>query len=469
MTIPNLAEGRYPALRRMAVLVPVALALFVGSISSSAIPIAAPKIAQEFDAFALIPWFVSSFLLASTIAAPIFGKLGDLHGRKAVSLVALLIFGITSLLAGLTTNMEIMIGVRVLQGLGAGGLMVSSMAMIADVVAPEDRAKVHGAFSWVFAAATICGPILGGLAVDTLSWRWVFFLNVPAAVAVAIGIIFALPPSPRSTSKSFDLRGAALLSVMLAGIVGATGFGTATSEALRQTGMSLLIAVLAAMAFARSQKTAIEPILPLSLFRIPEYAALSAFMTILGAVMFVEITYLPLFLQEAMGLTATESGAHLLPLLIGVLASSTLAGQFASRTGNAKLPLVLGCGLMCISMMAISLLDQNSSLTTFHLFTAGLGVGMGPAMSLTIPVIQNVAPPSDVGAATASAGMFRNIGGSIGIMIFGSGFTSQMGAGGHTADAFSNANSAVFFAGATVCAVGLAILVNLKSRLSQVG
>lgn len=400
----------------------IALTLLMGSLSSSAVPIAIPMIVREFQDVSHLSWVMAAFLLASTVFAPIFGKLGDRHGRKIILLAAISIFSFGSVLAGMAPSLSILVAARALQGVGSGGLMVISMALIADVVSPANRARTHGLFSWVFAAATIAGPLVGGMIVDALSWRWVFLVNLPLGFLVILVVAITLRDGDRPVlrEKGSDYLGATLLMGFLSSVVCVTSLAGADLP-WDSPSVPLLIAValgcLAGFVLVERHKQA--AIIPWSLFKLPNFGAVNGLLFFVGVVMFVEITFLPIYLQIVKGMTPTESGLYLLPLLLAVLISSTAGGAIVSRTGRFRMLLGLGMIGLSLGMFGLSTLTHESTIIEICGWMMIVGLGLGPAMSITVPVIQNVVPAEHVGIATAGAGMFRNVGGSVGVSSFG--------------------------------------------------
>lgn len=403
----------------------IAASLLLGSLTSSAIPVALPRIVEAFNAPpALVSWAMTAYLLSSTVAAPIFGKLGDVLGRKKLLLWSIGIFVLGSVGAGLAPDLISLIAARVVQGLGGGGLMVVSMALIADVTAPRERAKVHGWLSWVFAAATIAGPLVGGVIVELVGWRWVFLMNAPLGFALFFAGNGLLRDDCPVMTRAYwrDYAGTVLLVCFLSALVMLTSSGGVEIPA----GLVAILACLACMSlafFIWVESRSASAILPWALFRIGNFSAANGLLFFVGVVMFVEITFLPIYLQMVKRMAPTESAVYLLPLLLAVLVSSTISGAIASRTGRSRVLLGAGMLLLAIGMAGLSMLDVDSSAPEIAFWMVWVGLGLGPASSLAVPVIQNAVPAEHLGAATAAAGMFRNVGGLLGVAAFGLVFT----------------------------------------------
>ena len=366
-------------------------------------------------------------LLASTVSGPIYGKLGDLYGRKVVLQTAIVVFLVGSALCGISQNMIELIGFRALQGLGAGGLMVTAIAVVGDVVPPRERGRYQGLFGAVFGVSTVIGPLLGGFFVDNLSWRWIFYVNLPVgAIALfVIGVVFHSRAA--HVRHAIDYLGAATLAAGLSCIVLFTSLG-GTTEPWGSVPSVLLVvlgvALLVAFAFVESR--AQEPILPLSLFRNQTFVVTSAIGFIIGLALFGSITYLPVFLQVVKGKSPTSSGLQLTPMMGGVLVTSILAGRLISRFGRYRVFPIVGTALMTVGMVLLSQLDIHSSTTTASLDMLVLGLGLGSVMQVLVLAVQNAVDFSVMGVATSGSLLFRQVGGSIGIAIFGAIFANRL-------------------------------------------
>jgi EmrB/QacA subfamily drug resistance transporter len=366
-------------------------------------------------------------LLSATIAGPLYGKFGDLYGRKVVLQVAIAIFLVGSALCGLSQNMAELIGFRTLQGLGAGGLIVVTFAVIGDVIPPRERGKYQGYFGAVFGVSTVIGPLLGGFFVDNLSWRWIFYVNLPVgAIALAV-IALAFHARADKRHHAMDYLGAALLAGTLASVVLFTSLGGTTWawSSPKIIGLIVLSIVLLPL-FLLVESRAAEPILPLSLFRNRTFSVTSAVGFIVGFSLFGAITYLPLYLQVAKGSSPTRSGLQLTPLMAGVLITSIVSGQVISKRGRYRAFPIAGTAIMAVSMFLLSRIEADTSTWVAALDAAVLGLGLGMVMQVLVLAVQNSVDYTVLGVATSGSTMFRQIGGSIGVALFGTIFASRL-------------------------------------------
>ncbi|MBO3748476.1 MFS transporter [Streptosporangiaceae bacterium NEAU-GS5] len=403
------------------------LGLLLAALDQTIVSTALPTIVGEFGGLAHLSWVVTAYLLASTVSTPLWGKLGDQYGRKGLFLTSIVIFLIGSALCGISQGMSQLIMYRALQGLGGGGLMVLSQAIVGDVVPARERGRYQGFFGGTFAFASVVGPLVGGLFVDHLSWRWVFYVNLPIGVVAMFVIAATLPGRDQRTHHKIDWLGTALLSAAVVCVVLVTSWGGVqyawSSPVI--IGLAVAAAVLL-LAWVVAERHAAEPVIPLRLFRLRVYTVTSAIGFIVGFAMFGALAYLPLFLQVVHGVSATRSGLYLLPMMAGMLTTSILAGRAISRTGHYRKYPIAGTGVTTVAMLLLSRLSPQTSTPVMGVYFLLLGVGLGLVMQVLVIAVQNVVDYADLGVATSSATFFRSIGGSFGVSIFGSIFASQL-------------------------------------------
>jgi len=401
--------------------------MLLAALDQTIVSTALPTIVGDLGGLDHLSWVVTSYILASTISTPIYGKLGDLYGRKKLFQAAIVIFLIGSMLCGLAQNMPELIVFRGLQGLGAGGLIVGAFAIIGDVVSPRERGRYMGYMGGVWAFASIAGPLTGGFIVDNLSWRWVFYVNVPVG-AVALAVVAAVLHAPEShVQHRLDVLGTLLLaggagSVTLGLTWGGTQYAwsSATIVGLFVAGAVLIVA------FLLQERNAAEPIIPLTLFRNGVFNVSTVTGFIVGLALFGAIVYLPLYMQVVHGDSPTSSGLRMLPLMAGVLSASIASGRVISRIGRYKMFPVIGTALMTVGMYLLSFLDSHSSFWEASVYMLVLGSGVGLVMQVLLLAVQNSVEHRNLGVATSTATFFRSMGGSFGVAIFGAIFANRL-------------------------------------------
>lgn len=405
----------------------VAVMLLLASLDQTIVSTALPTIVADLGGLDHLSWVVTAYLLTSTVVAPIYGKLGDLYGRKILMQIAVVIFLTGSVLAGMSNSMTFLIISRAIQGLGGGGLFVLALTVVGDVVPPRQRGKVQGMFGGVFGLSSIAGPLLGGFFVDNLTWHWIFFINLPIGVVALTIFAIAFKPKGVRVKHRIDYLGALLLTVSLSSVVLVTSL-----LGQSYTITSPLILMLAALALAATvifvivELRASEPILPMGLFKFNTFTVMSGVGFVVGMAMFGTMIFLPLYLQTVKDVTPTMSGLQLLPMMVGILGGAIGSGQIISRTGKYKfLPvigtLVLTAGLLHLTQLRPDTLNWVVSLDMFI-----VGLGMGPVMSVGTTAIQNAVPRDMLGVSTAGFTLFRQIGGSIGVAVFGTMFADRL-------------------------------------------
>ncbi|MFE9644165.1 DHA2 family efflux MFS transporter permease subunit [Streptomyces sp. NPDC006365] len=403
------------------------LGMLLAALDQTIVSTALPTIVSELGGLDHLSWVVTAYLLAATAATPLWGKLGDQYGRKKLFQTAIVIFLIGSALCGMAQNMPQLIGYRALQGLGGGGLMVLSMAIVGDLVPPRERGKYQGLFGAVFGATSVLGPLLGGLFTEHLSWRWVFYVNLPVGV-VALAVIATVLRIPvRATRHTIDYLGTFLIAAVAACLVLVASLGGTTwSWASPQIiGLAVLAVVLGA-AFVSVERKAAEPVLPLKLFGIRTFTLAAVISLIVGFAMFGAMTYLPTFLQVVQGVSPTMSGVHMLPMVAGLLLASTVSGQIVSRTGRWKVFPIAGTGITALGLLLLHQLDESSSTFEMSAYFAVFGLGLGLVMQVLVLIVQNAVSYEDLGVATSGATFFRSIGAAFGVAIFGTIFAGRL-------------------------------------------
>ncbi|MER6623729.1 MULTISPECIES: MDR family MFS transporter [unclassified Streptomyces] len=404
------------------------LGLLLAALDQTIVATALPTIVSELGGLEHLSWVVTAYLLASTAATPLWGKLGDQYGRKRLFQVAIVIFLVGSALCGAAQDMPQLIAFRALQGLGGGGLIVLSMAIVGDLVPPRERGRYQGLFGAVFGTTSVLGPLLGGLFTQHLSWRWVFYINLPVGI-VALAVIATVLHIPRRRTKHvIDYLGTFLIASVATCLVLVASLGGTTWEwaSPQITGLAVLGALLA-VAFVAVERRAAEPVLPLKLFRVRTFTLSAVISFIIGFAMFGAMTYLPTFLQVVHGITPTMSGVHMLPMVAGMLLSSTGSGQIVSRTGRWKVFPIAGTAVTTLGLLLLHRLDTGSSTAEMSAYFFVLGFGLGLVMQVLVLIVQNAVPYEDLGVATSGATFFRSIGASFGVAIFGTIFASRLG------------------------------------------
>lgn len=403
------------------------LGMLLAAVDGTIVATALPTIVGDLGGLDHLAWVVTAYLLAETVATPLYGKLGDLYGRKRLFQAAIALFLVGSVFAGLSTSMGQLIAFRAVQGLGAGGLIMLAQAIIADVVSPRERGRYSGYFGAVFGAASVAGPLLGGFLTDHLSWRWVFYVNVPLGILALVVTSAVLPASVRKPEVRIDWAGTALLATGISCVVLVTTWGGieyAWTDPL-VLGLALAAGGLG-VAFVAVERRAVEPVIPLELFRIRTFTISSAVCLIVGVAMFGAITYLPTFLQVGTGISAGSSGLLLVPLMGGLLSASILAGRAVTRTGTYRRFPIAGMGIAAAAMFLLSTMGPDTPFAVSGAYMVLLGVGLGLVMQILILATQNEVPVEHLGVATSTVTFFRAVGGSIGVAVFGALFTARL-------------------------------------------
>jgi EmrB/QacA subfamily drug resistance transporter len=416
-----------PAQRVRVIFGALMLVILLASLDQTIVATALPTIVGDLGGIQHLSWVVTAYLLASTITGPLYGKFGDLYGRKGTLQVAIVIFLIGSALCGIAQNMTELISFRALQGLGAGGLLTTTIAVVGDIIPPRDRGRYQGLFGAVFGVSTVIGPLLGGFFVDNLSWRWIFYINLPVGAAALFVIATVFHSRTERVEHAVDYAGAALLAGGLTCIVLFTSLGGSTfAWGSTETFVLIALSVVLLTAFVFAEARATEPILPLELFRNRIFTVCAAIGFIIGLALFGAVTYLPVFLQISKGRSPTSSGLQLTPMMAGLLVTSIASGRLISKWGRYRPFPIVGTAVMAVGMLLLSRLHLSTTGTYTSLSMLVLGFGLGMVMQVLVLAVQNAVDFRNMGVATSGSILFRQIGGSIGIAIFGAIFTNQL-------------------------------------------
>jgi EmrB/QacA subfamily drug resistance transporter len=420
-----------PAIRpRREVLVVFAalmLAVLLAALDATIVATALPTITAELGGLDQLSWVVTGYLLASTISTPLYGKLGDLYGRKRVFQAAIVIFLVGSALCGQAQGMGELIAFRTLQGLGGGGLIVLAQAIIGDVVSPRDRGRYQGIFGAVFGLSSVAGPLIGGFLVDNASWRWIFYVNLPIGIVALAVIAVALRVPEQRREARIDVLGTMLLSLAAGCFVLGTSLGGQTYawDSWQIVGLGVVTVVATALLIP-VEKRAAEPVLPMSLFSSRVFTVAGAMGFIVGFALFGATTYLPLFLQIVTGASPTRSGLELLPLILGLVVTSIGSGQVIARWGHYRPFPIAGTAIMVVGFWRLSTMSPSTSALERSLDMLVLGLGLGLVMQVLVLAVQNDVAYRDLGVATSGATFFRSIGGCFGVAICGAIFSNRL-------------------------------------------
>ena len=422
---PDSANALISPQRRNFIFVGVLLGMLLAALDQTIVATALPTVVADLGGAGHQSWVVTSYLLASTIVTAIVGKIGDLFGRKTVFQAAIVFFLVGSVLCGLATSMTMLVASRALQGIGGGAIMVTSMAVIGEVIPLRDRGRYQGALGAVFGVTTVIGPLLGGFFTDNLTWRWAFWINIPVAIVVLIVGAAAIPALTRTAKPIIDYAGILFVGIGASGLTLATSWGGGEYAWTSPVIIGLFLASAAALvAFVRVELRATEPILPIRLFRDPVFTVCCILGFIVGFAMLGALTFMPTFMQFVDGVSATESGLRTLPMVAGLLITSISSGSIVGRTGRYKIFPVAGTAIMAVGFLLLSLMDSSTPTWQQSLSLFVLGTGIGLCMQVLVLVVQNTARFSDLGVATSGVTFFRTIGSSFGAAVFGSLFAN---------------------------------------------
>lgn len=411
----------------MLVILSIGLLLLLAALDQTIVSTALPTIVADLGGLDHLSWVFTAYILTSTIVAPLYGKLGDLYGRRMMVFVSVALFLVGSGLCAMSSSMTMLIVSRAVQGLGGGGLFVLALSVVADVIAPKDRGKVQGVFAAVFSLSSIIGPLAGGWFVEQFSWHWIFLINIPLG-AIAVGMFAAnFGTKTALVAHRIDWAGAGALTVSLSAIILVCSLG---GKELPWDGRlvwaCVALAVAATAGFVWIERGAAEPILPMGLFKLNVFSVTSGLGFLQGAIMLGAISFLPIYLQIALGFSPTDSGFLLIPMTLGIVSTSTFAGIMMGKTGRYRLLPIFGMSLLAMGAILMTFLAADTSAYYFSgtLFVFGLGLGM--IFPVLTTVVQNAVPRQAIGTATAAGVMFRQIGGSMSVAVFGAVFAARM-------------------------------------------
>jgi EmrB/QacA subfamily drug resistance transporter len=405
------------------------LGMLLAALDQTIVATALPTIVGDLHGLNHLSWVVTAYLLTTTLSTPLYGKISDLHGRKKVFQIAIVIFLVGSALSGLSRNMDQLIAFRALQGLGGGGLMALAMTIVGDIVSPRERGRYQGYFGGVFALASIGGPLAGGFLTDHLTWRWIFYINLPVGIlALIITSIVLRLPLPQRTVESIDYTGAALIVAAVTPLILVTVWGGRTYPWGSPTIIGLVVVSVAMIgAIVWWERRAPEPIFPPRVFAKSVVRAALGMTFFVTATMFAVIIYIPVYLQLVDGVSPTRSGVLLLPLMAGMLTTSIISGRLVTRFGRYKIYPVCGTALMTVGMWLFTHLEAHTSLVVASAYMVVFGVGMGMTLQIVVVAVQNAVDRRDLGSATSAVSFFRNIGAACGTALLGTILVSRLG------------------------------------------
>jgi EmrB/QacA subfamily drug resistance transporter len=403
------------------------LGMLLAALDGTIVATALPTIVGDLHGASHLSWVVVGYLLTTTVSTPLWGKLGDLYGRKQFFQWAIVIFLVGSMLCGISHTMVELIIFRSFQGLGGGGLLVGAQAIIADVVSPRERGRYAGFFGATFGAATVLGPLLGGFIVEYWSWPWIFYVNLPLGIVALIVTAIVLPTSKNRIHHVIDYPGIVVLTVAASALILFTSLGGTTLRWLGAPSMLLLIGGLVIGGlFVVVERRSVEPILAPHLFANRVFSSASAIGFVVGFAMYGALVFLPLFFQDVRGTSPTMSGLRLLPMMAGLFFTSITTGILVSRGRKYRPFPIAGTVIMTLGLVLLSFVNDHTSLLVIAIYMLILGMGLGLVMQILVTAVQNAVGPGDIGAATAGANFFRSMGGCFGTAVFGALYANEL-------------------------------------------
>src|SRR5690348_11313971 len=409
-SVPGGGAGSTGVRREVLIVLPgLLLAIMLAMLDQLVVSTALPRIVGDLGGVTHLSWVVTSYVLASTVTTPLYGKLGDMYGRKRWLMIAIVIFLAGSALSGLAHSMDQLIAFRALQGLGAGGLLTGAIATIGDLVSPRERGQYMGYIMGVMTLAMIAGPLVGGYITENFSWRWIFYINMPIGGLALIYLAATMHMPRRRINHKVDYAGAVTLAIAATSIILMTTWGGTQYAwgSVQVIGLAVL-AIAATAAFLAIEARAPEPILPLNVFRNRNFSLAIAMSFLLGLALFGALTFLPLYQQTVQHLSPTQSGLMLIPMMLGSTVTALISGRVTTKTGRYKVLPIVGAAMMTLGMYLLTTIGLHTSLVTTGIYFAVIGLGMGFLMQITTLVAQNSVGPQEMGVASSSRTFFRS-------------------------------------------------------------
>ncbi len=403
------------------------LGMLLAALDQTIVSTALPTIVGDFGGLQHLSWVITAYLLTSTASVPLYGKLSDMYGRKPLFQIAIAVFLIGSFLSGASQSMLQLILFRGVQGLGGGGIMAMAMAIIGDIVSPRERGRYQGYTGGVFAVSSVAGPLLGGIFTDHLSWRWIFYINLPTGILALVVTSVVLKLPYRRLNRPIDYLGSALMvagvsCLLLVASWGGTEYGWTSPTIIELATTGIVLIGL----FVLQEQRAVEPLLPPRLFGVRIFSVSSLIGLIVGATMFGAIAFLPIYLQVVKGASATSSGLRLIPLMVGLVSTSVASGRIISSTGRYRVFPIAGMAIVCIGLWLLSRLSRTTGMIEVSAYMLVLGIGVGMVMQVMVLAVQNAVEFRDLGTATAGVNFFRSMGSAFGVAVFGSILTNRL-------------------------------------------